>query len=102
MTGWASLAAASDWSRPPRQMIGTAYWYLNTDQFRYDRFGADVLASPLGEGRFEGMTGADCLALSARTGWMPSYPTFDRNPWSWARPSATRWRTRWPSCAREP
>ncbi len=80
MTGWASLAAASDWSRPPRQMIGTAYWYLNTDQFRYDRFGADVLASPLGEGRFEGMTGADCLALSARTGWMPSYPTFDRNP----------------------
>ncbi|WP_369190901.1 nitrate reductase subunit alpha [Streptomyces sp. R08] len=79
-TGWATLAAASDWSRPPRQMIGTAYWFLNTDQWRYDRFGADVLASPLGEGRFTGMTGADCLALSARTGWMPSYPTFDRNP----------------------
>ncbi|MFD8200618.1 nitrate reductase subunit alpha [Streptomyces sp. NPDC059701] len=80
VTGWAALAAASDWSRPPRQMIGTAYWYLNTDQFRYDRFGADVLASPLGEGRLAGMTAADCLALSARTGWMPSYPTFDRNP----------------------
>lgn len=79
-TGWATLAAAADWTRPPRQMIGTAYWFLNTDQWRYDRFGADVLASPLGEGRFTGMTGADCLALSARTGWMPSYPTFDRNP----------------------
>ncbi|MFI1761290.1 nitrate reductase subunit alpha [Streptomyces sp. NPDC020800] len=80
VTGWATLAAASDWSRPPRQMIGTGYWFLNADQWRYDRFGADVLASPLGEGRFAGMTGADCLALSARAGWMPSYPTFDRNP----------------------
>ncbi|MFJ5553285.1 nitrate reductase subunit alpha [Streptomyces sp. NPDC093225] len=79
-TGWATLAAASDWSRPPRQMIGTAYWFLNTDQWRYDRFRADVLASPLGEGRFAGMTGADCLAQSVRSGWMPSYPTFDRNP----------------------
>ncbi|SNX65052.1 respiratory nitrate reductase alpha subunit apoprotein [Streptomyces sp. TLI_55] len=80
VTGWATLAAASDWSRPPRQMIGTAYWFLNTDQWRYDHFTADVLSSPLGEGRFKGMTGADCLALSARSGWMPSYPTFDRNP----------------------
>ncbi|MFB7501017.1 nitrate reductase subunit alpha [Streptomyces sp. NPDC056161] len=80
LTGWATLAAASDWSRPPRQMIGTAYWFLNTDQWRYDLFGADVLASPLGEGRFAGMTAADCLAQSARAGWMPSYPTFDRNP----------------------
>ncbi|MEV6762932.1 nitrate reductase subunit alpha [Streptomyces sp. NPDC051105] len=80
VTGWATLASADDWSRPPRQMIGTAYWFLHTDQWRYDRFGADVLASPLGEGRFAGMTGADCLALSARSGWMPSYPTFDRNP----------------------
>nr|WP_069886204.1 nitrate reductase subunit alpha [Streptomyces luteocolor] len=78
-TGWATLASANDWSRPPRQMIGAAYWFLNTDQWRYDKFAADVLSSPLGEGRFAGMTGADCLALSARSGWMPSYPTFDRN-----------------------
>ncbi|MET8686794.1 nitrate reductase subunit alpha [Streptomyces sp. NPDC004732] len=78
-TGWATLASANDWSRPPRQMIGAAYWFLNTDQWRYDKFAADVLSSPLGEGRFAGMTGADCLALSARTGWMPSYPTFDRS-----------------------
>jgi nitrate reductase alpha subunit len=80
VTGWATLAAASDWTRPPRQMTGTAYWYLNTGQWRYDAFTADVLASPLGQGRLRGMTGADCLALSARVGWMPSYPTFDRNP----------------------
>ncbi|MHC5262243.1 nitrate reductase subunit alpha [Streptomyces sp. UC4497] len=79
VTGWASLASANDWSRPPRQMIGTGFFFLNTDQWRYDRFSADVLASPLGKGAFEGMTGADVLSLSARSGWMPSYPTFDRS-----------------------
>jgi nitrate reductase alpha subunit len=26
VTGWAHLAFGLDWSRPPRQMIGTAYW----------------------------------------------------------------------------
>ncbi|MBA2946605.1 nitrate reductase subunit alpha [Streptomyces himalayensis] len=79
-TGWATLAGALDWQRPPRQMIGAAYWFLHTDQWRYDRFSADVHASPLGSGQFAGMTGVDCLALSARSGWMPSYPTFDKNP----------------------
>ncbi|WP_373282824.1 molybdopterin-dependent oxidoreductase, partial [Nocardia asiatica] len=38
VTGWSQLAFGSDWSRPPRQMIQTAYWYLHTDQFRYDHF----------------------------------------------------------------
>ena len=34
---------------PAAQMIQTAYWYLHTDQFRYDPFGADTLA--VGHGR---------------------------------------------------
>ncbi|MFJ3788489.1 nitrate reductase subunit alpha [Kitasatospora sp. NPDC090091] len=79
-TGWATLAGAADWARPARQAIGTGWFFLHTDQWRYDHFRADVLASPLGTGAFRGMTGADCLAHAARTGWMPSYPTFDRNP----------------------
>jgi nitrate reductase alpha subunit len=80
VTGWAQLAFGLDWSRPPRQMIGTAYWYLHTDQWRYDTYRADVLASPLGDGRFAGRHTADLIAESARRGWMPSMPTFDRNP----------------------
>ncbi|MDI3417007.1 nitrate reductase subunit alpha [Streptomyces luteolus] len=80
VTGWATLASASDWSRPPRHMIGAGWFYLHTGQWRYDTLPADALASPLAEGRFTGMTGADCLAAAARMGWMPSYPTFDRNP----------------------
>jgi nitrate reductase / nitrite oxidoreductase, alpha subunit len=80
ITGWAQLAFGLDWKRPPRQMIHTAYWYLNTDQFRYDHFSADVLAAKTGKGAFEGMSTADVIAKSARMGWMPSYPTFNKNP----------------------
>ena len=80
VTGWAQLAFGLDWSRPPRQMIGTAYWYLHTDQWRYDGYDAGALASPLGSGAFAGAHTADLLAQSARMGWMPTMPTFDRNP----------------------
>ena len=72
---------ALDWNRPPRNMIQTAYWYLHTDQFRYDQFGADTLSATdrRGPARRASRT-ADVIAQSARMGWMPSYPTFDRNP----------------------
>ncbi|WP_337061480.1 nitrate reductase subunit alpha [Kineococcus sp. G2] len=79
-TGWSTVANALDWHRPPRQMIQTAYWYLHTDQFRYDHFKADTLSSATTGGLLSGMTTADVVAKSARMGWMPSYPTFDRNP----------------------
>ena len=49
------MAMATDWQRPPRQMIGTAYWYTHTDQWRYDGYRADALASPLASGRLAGM-----------------------------------------------
>ncbi|HEY3015418.1 MAG TPA: nitrate reductase subunit alpha [Nocardioides sp.] len=80
VTGWAQLAFGLDWSRPPRQMIQTAYWYLHTDQWRYDQFGADTLSARTGQGQLAGRSTADLIAQSARLGWMPSYPTFDRNP----------------------
>ncbi|WSM87889.1 nitrate reductase subunit alpha [Actinacidiphila glaucinigra] len=80
LTGYSAIATASDWNRPARQMIQTAYWYLHSDQFRYDPFSAATLAAAGEGGRFAGQTTADVIAASARMGWMPSYPTFDRNP----------------------
>ena len=80
ITGWAQLAFGLDWVRPPRQMIQTGYWYLHTDQFRYDNYGIEHLVAPTATGKLAGMGTADALALSARMGWMPSYPTFNRNP----------------------
>ncbi|WP_156250438.1 nitrate reductase subunit alpha [Pseudactinotalea terrae] len=79
VTGWAQMASALDWSRPPRQMIQTAYWYLHTNQFRYDNYDMSRLSAATGTGRFDGMGTADGLAMSSRLGWMPSYPTFNRN-----------------------
>ena len=80
ITGYAQYATAGDWNRPPRQMIGTAFWYLSTSQWRYDGLPADQLASPLARGLFADRTTADCLVESVKRGWMPSYPTFSRNP----------------------
>ena len=80
ITGYTQIANALDWNRPPRNMIQTAYWYLHTNQFRYDPFGADTLSATTGQGQLAGKTTADVIAQSARMGWMPSYPTFNRNP----------------------
>ncbi|OXM52937.1 nitrate reductase subunit alpha [Amycolatopsis alba] len=80
LTGHQTLAGAMDWMRPARQMIGTAYWYLHTGQWRYDALRNDELTSPLAPGKLAGTSAADALAQSARLGWMPSFPTFDRNP----------------------
>ena len=80
ITGFTQYAMALDWQRPPRTMIQTAYWYLHTDQYRYDRFGADTLAAATAGGALSGMKPADVIAQSARLGWMPSYPQFDVNP----------------------
>ena len=92
LTGWATFASAADWSRPPRFMAGTSYWYTHTDQWRYDTYRADALMSPLGPGKVRGRHTADLVADSARMGWMPSYPTFDRNPIELGRQAAAEGR----------
>ncbi|MEJ7843339.1 MAG: nitrate reductase subunit alpha [Rubrobacter sp.] len=80
ITGWATIAFAFDWARPTRHMAGTTLWYLATDQWRYETFKADELATTLGKGKLAGKHFADCNALAARLGWLPSYPGFNRNP----------------------
>ncbi|MFF4989586.1 nitrate reductase subunit alpha [Streptosporangium saharense] len=80
LTGQQHMSFAFDWQRPMRHQAATPYWYLHTDQWRYERVPADELASPLGTGRFAGMTFADTVAAAQRMGWSPGHPAFDRNP----------------------
>ena len=80
LTGWQTTAFAADWVRPTRHMTGTSFFYLHTDQWRYESFGAAEQVGPLGRGLFEGRSFADCLAQASRLGWTPSHPSFDRNP----------------------
>ena len=74
------MAFALDWQRPTRHMTGTSFFYLHTDQWRYEKFGAGELASPLGRGLFQRRTFADSLVQAGRMGWTPSHPAFNRNP----------------------
>ncbi|TAN28761.1 MAG: nitrate reductase subunit alpha [Actinomycetota bacterium] len=80
LTGWFTLAFGYDWVRPTRHTASTPFWYLATDQWRYEASHADSLASPLGDGRFNGRSMVDLNAYAARMGWISSNPTFDRNP----------------------
>ena len=80
IAGWSQFAFALDWQRPARQMISTGFWYLTTDQWRYDDTPAERIASPLGAGTLAGKTTADTMVEAMRRGWTPSYPTFNRNP----------------------
>ena len=79
LAGWQTLAFALDWTRPPRHQSGTPFFYLATDQWRYDRVRPADLASPLGRGLLDGKHIADVNALGARLGWLPSFPSFDRS-----------------------
>ena len=62
------MAFGLDWLRPPRHMTGTSFFYLHTDQWRYESFGADELASPLGRGLFGGQAFADITRSGVAAG----------------------------------
>jgi nitrate reductase / nitrite oxidoreductase, alpha subunit len=79
LAGWQTLAFALDWVRPPRHQSGTPFFYLASDQWRYEKIQPADLASTLGSGLFDGMHIADVNALGARLGWLPSFPSFDRS-----------------------
>src|SRR5262249_50697185 len=68
---------ALDWTRPPRHQSGTPFFYLASDQWRYERIQPEQLASPLGRGLLAGRHIADVNALGVRLGWLPAYPGFD-------------------------
>jgi nitrate reductase alpha subunit len=80
LAGWQSIAFASDWVRPPRHQSGTPWFYLATDQWRYEGIRPEALAWDGARGLFAGKHVADLNALGARLGWLPAHPAFDRNP----------------------
>jgi len=80
ITGFSTVAFAADWCRPPRHQAATPFWYLATDQWRYDPMRGEDVSSPLASGALAGRHIADLHAQAARLGWLPSHPTFDRNP----------------------
>jgi nitrate reductase alpha subunit len=78
--GWAPIAFALDWMRPPRHQNSTSYWYFHTDQWRYDSLDADALLQPAAKGKYKGYRLADYNVVATRLGWLPSAPHYNRNP----------------------
>ena len=78
--GWAPIAFALDWHRPPRQMNSTSFFYFHTDQWRYEKLNADDLLAETAKASYKGYTLADYNVASQRMGWLPSAPHFNKNP----------------------
>ena len=84
-TGWAPLAFALDWVRPPRQMNSTSYFYAHTGQWRYERLTPADIASPTADTSDLPSTLIDCNAMSQRLGWLPFAPQLTVNSLSIAK-----------------
>ena len=78
--GWAPIAFALDWQKPPRHMNGTTYFYFHTDQWRYETLDADALLASTAQKNYKGYNLADYNVVSQRLGWLPSAPHFNKNP----------------------
>ena len=80
-SGWLPLAFALDWSRPPRQMNGTSFFYNHTSQWRHEKVMVDdVLGPGADRTRYADMAMIDLNAKSERMGWLPSAPQLGANP----------------------
>jgi len=84
-TGWAPIAFATDWAKPPRQQNGTSYFYAHTDQWRYETVSTSELLSPTAP---EGDWNASLIDFNVRAermGWLPSAPALEVNSLEIAR-----------------
>ena len=77
--GWAPLAFALDWGRPPRQQNSTSFFYLHSNQWRYETIQTkDILSPTAPAGNWDGSI-VDFNLRSVRMGWLPAYPTLTDN-----------------------
>ncbi len=89
-TGWAPLAFATDWIKPPRQQNSTSFFYAHSDQWRYETVGMDEILSPTApEGVWNGSM-IDFNAKAERMGWLPSAPALKTNPLEVAKAAAAK------------
>lgn len=76
--GWNTLATAKDWQGPPKLQNGTSFFYFATDQWRYEETSInDLTAATVDHSRYDHP--GDYNVMAARLGWLPSYPTFNKN-----------------------
>jgi len=76
---WTSMALALDWNKPPRLQQSPIWHYVHSDQWRYEGDFTDYAPIPP-RTRWAKGHAMDLAATAVRSGWMPFYPQFNRNP----------------------
>ncbi len=82
MESWSAIAFARDWFPAVRLQNAPSWHYMHTDQWRYERYFTDYHTLPQNGHRptlARGHT-ADLQVRAVRSGWLPFYPQFNRNP----------------------
>ena len=72
---WTSIAMAQDWVNPSRLQNTPSFWYIHSDQWRYDRSFVDYFKPETGENM--PLHAADMNAKATRLGWLPFSPHFN-------------------------
>ena len=75
---WTSIAMAQDWVKPSRLQNTPSFWYIHSDQWRYDRSFVDYFKPETGKNM--PLHAADMNAKAVRLGWLPFFPQFNDNP----------------------
>ncbi|MBI2329107.1 MAG: nitrate reductase subunit alpha [Chloroflexi bacterium] len=78
---WSSIAFATDWLAPPRLQNAPSYYYVHTDQWRYEGNFTEYQPSSNDNPLAQGHT-MDMQTRAVRMGWLPFYPQFNRNPFT--------------------
>lgn len=79
-TGWLPLAFGLDWSRPPRQMNGTSFFYNHSSQWRHEKVSIHEVLSPMANPDEFPEAMLDYNIKAERMGWLPSAPQLNMNP----------------------
>ncbi|SBR51609.1 nitrate reductase subunit alpha [Halomonas sp. HL-93] len=79
-TGWLPLAFGLDWTRPPRHMNSTSFFYNHSSQWRYEKLEIKEILSPLADTSRHTGSLIDYNVRAERMGWLPSAPQLSTNP----------------------
>ncbi|TXH35704.1 MAG: nitrate reductase subunit alpha [Burkholderiaceae bacterium] len=88
--GWLPLAFGTDWSRPPRHMNGTSFFYNHSSQWRHEKMSIHEVLSPLADTSQFPEHMLDYNIRAERAGWLPSAPQLNRNPLQITRDAAAK------------
>jgi nitrate reductase alpha subunit len=75
---WGQISLGLDWSRPPRLQNTPSYWYIHTQQWKYDSNITDYHVVP-DPGVLDYEHTADYNVRAVRMGHLPWYPQFNKS-----------------------